>query len=302
MSEASEELKQELKQTYFRLRPDDVEKFRQACIELGFSQADGFEYLLRTLDLENAKNAAPGRADEIDQFRHMAYALVDMFSQSIEYSLQADSKARDAVDRSMKAKDKTIADLQEQNGRLEERLTSLKSDMATNEMARKAAVKENEETESKLRTAQLTIYDKNQMIDMLQKERDSYSAKASLYDEIKGKYDTLLEESRTAKLTAEKEKNEAIQQIRSELQAVIDSKTTALTESRLREQDLASQLALAQKENVMIKALAEAELRAVYEAEIKALREKYEAEANELRQKLDQRTEELLSAKNKGGK
>lgn len=291
MSDIIDENKQEAKQTNFRIRPDDADKFRELCTALGYNQADGFEYILRTLDLENAKKSVPGRANEIDQFRHFAYSLVEMYSQSIEYSLQADAKAHDAVDRSMKAKDETIANLQEQKRKLEERLASMKSDMNTNELARKAAVRENEENEGKLRSAQLTIYNKNQLIEMLQKDVAGYSEKAKLYDELKTENEKLLEESRTAAYAAEKEKNEAIQQIRTDMQEIIDQVKADLNESRLREKELSSQLAVAMKETEAVKAIAETEIRAKYEAEIKGLREK-----------LDQRTEELLATKNKGSK
>lgn len=302
MSDIIEENKQEPKQTNFRIRPDDADKFRELCITLGYNQADGFEYILRTLDLENAKKSAPGRADEIDQFRHFAYSLVEMYSQSIEYSLQADAKAHDAVDRSMKAKDETIADLQEKNKKLEERLATLKNEMSTNELARRAAVKENEDKESQLRNANLSLYDKNKMIDMLQKQLDACTEKAKLYDELKPEYEKVREESRSAIYAAEKEKNDAIQQVRSDMQGVVDQTKAELTESKLREKELSSQLAIAQNEKEAAKAIAEAEMRTKYEAEIKELREKYEAEAHALRTKLEQRTEELLSVKNKGGK
>ena len=56
----------EIKAQTFRLSTESTEKFRRFCEENGISQAEGFESLLKTAELEKAKTAIPDRKAEIE--------------------------------------------------------------------------------------------------------------------------------------------------------------------------------------------------------------------------------------------
>ena len=106
-----------IKQTNFRVDQQTAEEFRTFCKDNGFSQAQGFDYLIELVELEKAKSVVSSRATEIEDFEQHSKALVAAFLRSIEMNENAEARVKDQFEGALKSKDSVIADLQ---GKIEE--------------------------------------------------------------------------------------------------------------------------------------------------------------------------------------
>ena len=80
-----------IKQTNFRVDQQTAEEFRTFCKDNGFSQAQGFDYLIELVELEKAKSVVSSRATEIEDFEQHSKALVAAFLRSIEMNENAEA-------------------------------------------------------------------------------------------------------------------------------------------------------------------------------------------------------------------
>lgn len=272
----SDEMKQDSKPTNFRVRMSDVEKFRIFCTENGMNQADAFEFMVKAIELDKAKEAIPGKADLIDKFRHYSSVMIEMYLQSLDDTLEAEEKAQAEVARDLKSKDETIADLQEKNTGLRQKVEVLQQDKSTSEAVRIQVAKDAEETAKRLRASEATIADKQRVIDLLQSQVAQSSEKAEKYDALKKEYDSLNQQHQKDLFNAEKEKTAAVSSVRNEMQSQIDALKEQISAYQLSEQKYLSELTVAQKDVELAKSAAEREIREVYENKLQELRDKYD--------------------------
>lgn len=112
----------ETKMQSFRLSTSAVESFRAYCDENGISQAEGFESLLKTAELEKAKTAIPNRKAEIENVQTHANALISAYIQSLDIYASASERAEAAIADKIDKKEKRIADLEEEKENLKNTL------------------------------------------------------------------------------------------------------------------------------------------------------------------------------------
>lgn len=112
----------EIKQTNFRLDEDRVAEFRAFCDSEGYNQAQGFDYLMNILALEQAKNIISNRETEITEFEMHSKALVDAFIRSLELCNNAEERIREDFVAQLNSKDKQIIDYQQKLATIETEL------------------------------------------------------------------------------------------------------------------------------------------------------------------------------------
>lgn len=97
----------------FRVNEDSAHAFREFCDKQGFNQAQGFDHLIRVLELNQAKARVPGRKTEIDSFEMHVKAVMDAYLHSIEISTNTEERIHEQYRSALDSKDKSILMLQE---------------------------------------------------------------------------------------------------------------------------------------------------------------------------------------------
>lgn len=115
----------EIKQTNFRVDQERADAFRAYCEAQGINQAVGFERMLEALEMQNAKAAIPARETEISEFERALRHLQAAYLGSLELNQQAEARIREEFARQLDAKDRTIANNQDQIDALKAQLATL---------------------------------------------------------------------------------------------------------------------------------------------------------------------------------
>lgn len=183
-----------IKQANFRISQEDADAFRKYCEEMGWNQAEGFEHMIKTLELNKAKNAMPGRAVEIESFEKYMKDVLSAYLQSLEINANAEARIRDQFASSLDRKDKTISDLQSKVADLEDKKSVAEQTATASAQAAAQAIKDTEmatkqaETATKrAETAEKLIEERDKTIAAQANELAMIKEKAAGYDDLQRK-------------------------------------------------------------------------------------------------------------------
>ena len=222
----------------FRLSTSAVESFRAYCDENGISQAEGFESLLKTAELEKAKTAIPDRKAEIENVQNHANALVSAFIYSLDiYTSAKDSAKADVADKLSK-KDLRIEALEEEKAVI--KATLCEKDERVSELEKILAERDNQIgalTEAH-QNALNSLKDKDRIIASIEGENARFEALSTDYEHLQKTYTELVQKV----ADYEKRISEAVQQK--------ENAERLLSDSEKKHNDIVSQLE-AQHQNTL---------------------------------------------------
>lgn len=117
----------EIRQANFRIDTESAKAFREFCDQQGFNQSEGFSYLLKTLELDQAKNQLPERSTEVKQFEQSIKTLQALYLSSLELNANSEVRVKEQFLADLSRKDKTIDELREKITSLEKQKTDLEA-------------------------------------------------------------------------------------------------------------------------------------------------------------------------------
>lgn len=172
----------EIKQANFRLDTDTTKAFRDFCDQQGFNQAEGFNYLLKTLELDQAKNQLSERQTEIKQFEQSIKTLQTLYLSSLELNANAEVRVKEQFSTDLIRKDKTIDELREKISFIENQKET--AELAAKEaLSLKAAAEEKQKNaEEKLEAAQKNASDTERLNIMLSAQLAEAEEKLNNYN------------------------------------------------------------------------------------------------------------------------
>lgn len=189
----------DIKQTNFRIGQDDAGKFREFCETNGFSQAQGFEQLLRLLELEKAREIIPGRAMEIDEFSLHTKAIMNAFLNSLEINANAEARIREEFNLSLQSKDKTIADLQEKVELLKAAKDEAEQAASSASQAAAQATKDSADAMERAATVSKLAEEKDKTVNSLAEKLTATEEKLAGYSDLEKEAQELKEQLKVMK-------------------------------------------------------------------------------------------------------
>ena len=132
----------EIKPTSFRISEDTAGKFKKLANDLNFTQADFFDSLINTYELETAKGLLGDRKKEVEEFRNHAQRLIAIYLNALEINKNTEEKIREKFVDKLQKKEEFLSSLQDQ-------VKQLKDNVIENEQQKENAIKSNRELEIK---------------------------------------------------------------------------------------------------------------------------------------------------------
>lgn len=242
----------EIKQANFRISTDAADAFRAFCEEQGVNQAQGFDYLMEVLALDNARSTVKSRETEIADFEHHAKALISAFLHSLELNENAEARIKDQFSTQIESQTQTIADYQSQVNELKKQLeeaVSLAETFQTDSAALQTALDEAETKRSKAEVdleaakddKEKQLADKESIISMLSAKLMDAENKAAGYDALKERTEalqrslavaeqTIKDNAKDAEISQERAVRAAEKAIEAESRKEIDRLRSQITE------------------------------------------------------------------------
>ena len=193
------------RQVNFRLTEDAIENFRAFCEEQGVTAAQGFDHMMQVVELDRTKQGVPERQTEISDFEMHTKAILGAYIQSVQLCEGAELRAAESFKAQLASKDQCIAEYQDQLRQSKEQIARLLGAERALEDAHAeigsmqselSAMADAQQIQLEQHTSQLR--DKDNLIDILQKQLNDVQSKVTSYDELKTERDTLaLEVSKT---------------------------------------------------------------------------------------------------------
>lgn len=191
----------EIKQTNFRVDQERADAFRAYCEANGINQATGFERMLEALEMQQAKQAIPARETEISEFERCLRHLQGAYLNSLELNEQAEARIREEFARQLDAKDRTIADYQEQVKGLKEEKVALATDAAKVKGLQADLDAAIEQARQDRNAAADRLAEKDRLITTLDGRLEMLEIQAAGYPELKADRDSLADQLRDANQT-----------------------------------------------------------------------------------------------------
>lgn len=186
----------DIKQATFRLSKEATEKFKEYCEENQLTAAQGFDYLMEVLTLDNARTMLRTRETEISNFEQHTKALVSAFLHSLELNENAEARIKEQFATQIESQARTISEYQSEISELKRQLedainlaegfqadyTTLQTNIGEIEEKRSraeedlAAIKAEKEKQ---------LADKDSIITMLSAKLTDAETKAGEYDALK---------------------------------------------------------------------------------------------------------------------
>lgn len=293
-----------IKQTNFRVDQQTAEEFRTFCKDNGFSQAQGFDYLIELVELEKAKSVVSSRATEIEDFEQHSKALVAAFLRSIEMNENAEARVKDQFEGALKSKDSVIADLQRKIEELKAHdleLEEVKKELAAVQKEKGSIQEEVEFWKEQVNKAEEKASDKGQQIALLtekleqiegadKENKELKAAAAEMQSKIQELENTIADQKRAEKeaaLTAKYELSDALRKQDKDI-AKLTAKVELLEQQK---KETAEKVEAQQKEIINLKAEVQQKTAEVAESEKKAAEAAKKAEAPQ-RKRTQKKTEE----------
>lgn len=192
----------EIKQASFRLNSETTEKFREYCETNHLTAAQGFDYLIEILSLENAKNNIITRQTEIENFEQHAKFLISAYLHSLELNENAESRIKEQFKTQLETQTVTISEYQEQIQSYKENQMVAKQEIETLSISLQntQSLLETSESEKESLVFSLKelkentkkqIEDKDSIISMLTAKLTEAEHRASNYDALKASAEQL---------------------------------------------------------------------------------------------------------------
>lgn len=205
----------EIRQTNFRIDQDTADAFRKWCEEHNWNQAEGFDNVMRQVELNKAKATTPGRAVEIESFEKSVKDIMAAYLNSIEINNNAESRIREQFASSLDSKEKTISGLQaEKETLLAEKTTAEQTSLAAAQSAAQA-IKDMEVAKEQADTAAKLAEERSRTIANLADKLAIAEEKAAGFDDLKNseeqkqrEIEKLQAEIASNKTTYDREKDE----------------------------------------------------------------------------------------------
>ena len=235
----------EIKQTNFRIEQESADAFRKFCEEKGMNQAQGFDHIMKVLELNKAKDTIPERLTEIEEFERLVKNIMGSYLHSLEICQNAEARAKEQYMSDLQRKDDQLKNLADKCEKLKIQNDDLKA--AADEAAKIADQKAKEaEAAEKMRVAaEKTAEDKTTISDILTTKLDEAEKKAEERDELAAQMESLRDELRTAKSEAETARLTAVAELteaHGKEIAAIRSKLDARTDELLQAQKRIAEL------------------------------------------------------------
>lgn len=269
----------DIKQATFRLNKETTDKFKQYCEENNLTAAQGFDFLMEILTLDNAKATLTTRETEISNFEQHTKALISAYLHSLELNENAEARIKEQFATQIETQARSIAEYQgeitELKHRLEEALSLAEGyqaefstlQLTINDIEEKrnraetdlAVLKEEKETQ---------LRDKESIITMLSAKLTGAEDKANEYDALKEQINalqadlsqalqTIKDNEKDAQITQERAVRTAEKNLEAEHRKELDrlrSQNTELLQTIAGiEKTTAEQLRTVEKENATLR-------------------------------------------------
>ena len=186
----------EIKQATFRLNKEATERFKEYCEQNQLTAAQGFDYLMEVLALDNARSSLNTRETEISNFEQHAKALISAYLHSLELNENAEARIREQFSNQIESQARTISEYQEQINALEKQLEdaldfaeSCKSELQATTDSLIAIEKSKDQSDkdfiSLKEEKERQLADKNNIITMLSEKLTESEKKTTEYDTLK---------------------------------------------------------------------------------------------------------------------
>ena len=212
--------------TTFRLKKETIESFRSYCEKNELTAAQGFDYLMEVLALDNARATLNTRETEISNFEQHAKALISAYLHSLELNVNAEARIREEYAYQIEGQARTISEYQNQisalKSQLEEVVSLAESFQEENTALRSSssesedkAIRLQEELTAAKEDKEKQLADKDSIISMLSAKLTSAEQKANDYDKLSERTEALQRDLASAMQTIkDKEKDAQIAQER----------------------------------------------------------------------------------------
>ena len=210
----------EIKQATFRLNKETTEQFKEYCEENQLTAAQGFDYLMEVLALNNARASLTTRETEISNFEQHAKALISAYLHSLELNENAEARIREQFIAQIESQSQTIIGYQAQISTLEQQLeealdfaesykTELQTTSDTLINIEKAKDQAEQDYISLKEDKEKQLADKNSIITMLSAKLAEAETKATQYNELKERSARLQADLRQAEQTIKDNEKDA---------------------------------------------------------------------------------------------
>ena len=143
----------DIRQNNFRINQESADTFRKYCEENGFSQAEGFDTLIKLAELDKAKTAMPGRAVEIEGFEKLMKDVLSAYLYSLEVYNTTEERIREKFSDTLNSKEKTISDYQKKEAELQESKAAAEATAQASAQAAAQAIKDMETAKEQAETS-----------------------------------------------------------------------------------------------------------------------------------------------------
>lgn len=200
----------EIKQANFKIDIETANKFRAFCKENGIEQAEGFNRIMASLEMSQAKTTLHDRKLEISEFERHATALTNAYLQSLELESNTEERVREEFETLLKSKDEIIADLQNERNELKETLKATEEKISNSSSVLETAL--NEKIKVKKELEELRVQHQTQLSTLEEAKNSLSELCANLSKQLKEvePLKTQLKEMESLKVQLEKLQSESL--------------------------------------------------------------------------------------------
>ena len=197
------------RQANFRLDQETADNFRKFCEENGYSQAEGFDYLMQLLAMDRTAASAPGRKTEIESFKKSIESITQTYLASVDLCTDTESRIRSQYDAALASKDSTIVDLQDKVKGLEAAREQAVSVAEASAKAAAQAVKDESAAHKQAETAERLCTEKDETIANLKSKVIDYDDLKKNYTDAQERLTEMAAEIAELRRSAEEHKRDA---------------------------------------------------------------------------------------------
>lgn len=199
----------DIRQANFRLDQAAADNFRKFCEENGYSQAEGFDYLMQLLAMSRTTAAAPGRKTEIEAFKKSIEDITQTYLNSVDLCTNAESRIRSQFEALILSKDGIISNLQEKADRLETSAQQATSIAEASAKSAAQAIKDATAAQKQADTAEQLCREKDETIATLKEKVSDYGNLKKGYEDAQERLVELGAEIDMLRRNAETQKRDA---------------------------------------------------------------------------------------------
>lgn len=186
-----EQTREILKGRTIRTSDETYEKFRKIAQENFDNQGQCFSTLIHLYELEEGKSIIGERKLEIENFQMHINALLNMFVNSLQMNEDAEERVKSGIQDILNTKDRTIVQLQKERNQIQQTLEYKTSeyDNAQSDILKMKTLFASEKSDIQAKVEQLeqTVTDKNDMIALLNSQKQDLQRQLSSAIELERK-------------------------------------------------------------------------------------------------------------------